>query len=94
MSYEIKRTIEYYINQGENLLEQLKLTKLQQKDVQADLGRSLLAEGVRYFTTGIFESAKAGTTAKKLAKAYLEQQKKTQLALFEKNFEKTVGARE
>jgi hypothetical protein len=86
MSSEIKRSLEHYITKGENLLEELKLAKLQQKNVQANLGRNILAEGVRYFTADIFESAGVGRTAKKLTKAYLEQQKKAQQALINRNY--------
>jgi hypothetical protein len=54
MSYEIKRSLEYYISQGENLLKELRSEKLQQKNIQTNLGRSLLVEGVKYFTADIF----------------------------------------
>jgi len=86
MSFEIKRSIEHYINQGEILLEQLKVSKLQQKNVQADLGRTFLIEGARLLAVDIFESAKVGRITKKLTRAYLDQQKKKQKSIIEETY--------
>lgn len=87
MSYEIKRSLEYFVSQGEGLLQQLKREKLEQKNVGAKLTKSLFAEGARIIATEFFESARGGRLAKKLTKAYLTQQRRQQLAAIERSFE-------
>lgn len=87
MSYEIKRSLEYFISQGEDLLQQLNQVKLEQKGVQRELKKGILTEGARIIATEVFESATGGRLAKKLTKAYLDQQQKEQLAVIERNFD-------
>jgi len=68
------------------MLQQLKQAKMQQKNAQTELSKSLLAEGVGLITREILESAQGGRIAKKLAKTYLEQQQRVQFASIEQNF--------
>jgi len=68
------------------MLQQLKQAKMQQKNAQTELSKSLLAEGVGLITREILESAQGGRIAKKFAKTYLEQQQRVQFASIEQNF--------
>lgn len=90
MSYEIKRSLEYFINQGEDLLQRLEQAKLEQKGIQKELKKSFFTEGARIIATELLESVPGGYLAKKLTKAYLDQQQKEQMAVIESNFDRQL----
>lgn len=87
MALEIKNRLEYYIRQEQALLDRLFQLKRQHKDMGAGIGRTLVSEGVAAFAADLFESSLAGRLGRKATKALLEQKRKEQLLIQERNIE-------
>lgn len=87
MSHEIKNRLEQYIRQEQALLNQLFQLKRQRKDVGAEIGRTLVSEGVAAFAADLFESSLAGRLGRKATKALLEQKRKEQVLTQERSIE-------
>lgn len=87
MSHEIKNRLEQYIRREQALLNKFSQLKKQRKDVGGEIGRTIIGEGVAAFAADLFESSLAGRLGRKATKALLEQKRKEQLLIQERNIE-------
>jgi len=69
------------------LLSKLFQLKRQRKDVGAEIGRTIIGEGVAAFATDLFESSLAGRLGRKATKAVLDQKRKEQVLTQERSIE-------
>lgn len=87
MSREIKNRLEQYIQQEQALLDQTLQLRRQQGDVGAEIGKTIISEGVAAFATDLFESSTAGKLGRKLSKTIINQKQKEQLLIQARNIE-------
>ena len=86
MSEDIKSRLQEYVMQDQVLLDQI-LQLRNQKNVGAEIGKTVLSEGAAALAAGLFESSAAGRLGRKLTKSALDQQQKSQLMIQERNIE-------
>ena len=78
MPNKIKNRLQQFIQQEQQLLNQLHQTKTRQKGVGTQVGNTILSEGA---------GAIAGRVARKLTKTFLDQQRKEQLQIQKRTIE-------
>lgn len=87
MSHEIKNHLEAYIRQEQALLDQLFRLKRERKDVKAEIGRTIISEGVAAIAKDLFESSLVGRLGRKATKTALDQKHKEQFLIQERNID-------
>lgn len=87
MSREIRNRLEQYIQQEQALLDQTLQSRRQQRDVGAEIGKTIISEGVAAFAKDLFESSTAGKLGRKLSKTIINQKQKEQLLIQARNIE-------
>jgi len=87
MSYDFKNRLEQYIWQEQALLDQLLRLKGQQVDVGAEVGKTIISEGMAALAKDFFESSVAGRLGRKITKTFINQKQKEQLLIQERNIE-------
>lgn len=87
MSREIRNRLEQYIQQERALLDQTLQLRRQQRDVGAEIGKTIISEGVAAFAKDLFESSTAGKLGRKLSKTIINQKQKEQLLIQARNIE-------
>ncbi len=91
MSNEITNQIDYYIQQTESILAQIRQFQVRFIAPRTEVRKDVASEVVGWVGEAIFESPLAGKWGKKLTKGILTQQQKEQLAQEEQKLEKALA---
>ena len=79
MQDDSQQVLERLINEGQNLLDRYKRERRSLKSPGTKSGESILSEIAGAIAGDVFESARIGSTARKLSKSYLRDEGKKKI---------------
>jgi len=87
MSFEVTSRLQDFIRQEQAMLDHLLQLRRQHEDVGAEIGKTIISEGVAAFASELFESSTAGRYGHKITKTYIAQKQKEAVCIQEKSIE-------
>ena len=87
MPNKIKNRLQQFIQQEQQLLNQLHQIKTRQKGVGTQIGNTVISEGAGAFAAELLESSKAGRLGRRFTKTFLDQKRREQSQIQKRTIE-------